>query len=115
MTSILTSTSSAPVPPTFPPSSNPRVWLLTSGPCPVGITVARAVLEHGDSVVLGLPKPIDGIDVPGSAGGGGISSNGAIEAIEGEEDRNRAFMTFWNWTKESGTQDRCRVVGLDGR
>ena len=115
MTPILTSTSSAPVPPTFPPSSNPRVWLLTSGPCPVGITVARAILEHGDSVVLGLPKPIDGIDIPGSARSGAILSNGESGTIEGEEDRNRAFMAFWNWTRESKMRERCRVVGLDGR
>lgn len=114
MTPAPNTTFNAPVPPTFPPSTDPRVWLLTSGPCPVGIAVAQAILEHGDSVVLGLPRPIEGIDTPGSSGGGSFSHGGA-GSIEGEEERNDAFRVFWEGTRESGTRDRCRVVSLDGR
>ena len=115
-TSTTTNTTSftAPVPLTFPPSSSPRVWLLTSGPCPVGITVARALLEHGDSIVLGLPRPIEGIDVPGSSVGLSVS-NGATGLIEGEEERNNAFKVFWEGARDSGVQNRCRVVSLDAR
>ena len=90
------------------------MWLLTSGPCPVGIATARTLLEHGDSVVLGLLRPIEGVETPGSSGEGSFS-NGAVGIIEGEEERINAFKTFWEKTKESGTRDRCRLVALDGR
>ena len=38
----------------FPSRSEPRVWLIAAGDSPIGISVARQVLAHGDSVVLGL-------------------------------------------------------------
>lgn len=102
------------VPPNFPPSANPRVWLLTSGVCPIGIAVARALLKHGDSIVLGVPRPIEEIDTPGSTGGAGLI-NGTTGGIEGEGNRNEAFRTFWEETRDAAVKDRCRAVSLDGR
>lgn len=40
--------------PQFPTHNAPRVWLLTSGDSPIGISLARQVLDHGDYVVAGL-------------------------------------------------------------
>ncbi|MCJ1259924.1 hypothetical protein MMC24_007763 [Lignoscripta atroalba] len=44
----------SPNPPQFPNHTHPRTWLLTSAASPLGIALARAVLAHGDSVVLGV-------------------------------------------------------------
>lgn len=38
----------------FPSHTEPRVWLITAGDSPIGISVARQVLAHGDYVLLGL-------------------------------------------------------------
>ncbi|OJJ43824.1 hypothetical protein ASPZODRAFT_135850 [Penicilliopsis zonata CBS 506.65] len=38
----------------FPPHIEPRVWVITAGDSPIGISVARQILTHGDSVLLGL-------------------------------------------------------------
>lgn len=35
-------------------NDQPRVWFLTSGNSPIGASVARNLLEHGDSVVAGV-------------------------------------------------------------
>ncbi|KAA6409335.1 MAG: hypothetical protein FRX48_06888 [Lasallia pustulata] len=40
--------------PQFPPHPHPRVWLLTSATSPLGIALARLLLAHGDSVVVGM-------------------------------------------------------------
>ena len=42
------------VAPQFPPHSEPRVWLLTSGRSPVAIALARQLLAHGDLVAAGV-------------------------------------------------------------
>jgi hypothetical protein len=46
------------IPPTpalqFPTHNAPRVWLLTSGDSPIGVSLARKVLDHGDYVVSGI-------------------------------------------------------------
>ena len=100
-----------PPPPAFPPHPNPRVWLITSGPSPIGIAVARAVLQHGDSVVLGLPKSIPGVNESGPFGSG---TNG----VEGGAEREEAFREFWTGDViegERGWRERARCVGLDGR
>lgn len=40
--------------PTFPGHDGPRIWLLTSGDSPLGLSLARTLLAHGDKVVLGV-------------------------------------------------------------
>ncbi|GAD91525.1 short-chain dehydrogenase, putative [Paecilomyces variotii No. 5] len=38
----------------FPSHSEPRVWVISSGDSPIGISLARQILAHGDHVVAGL-------------------------------------------------------------
>ncbi|CAI7573405.1 unnamed protein product [Penicillium bialowiezense] len=38
----------------FPSHHEPRVWLITAGDSPIGLSVARQVLAHGDYAFLGL-------------------------------------------------------------
>ncbi len=114
MTSKTLTAPSYPTPPTFPPSSSPRVWLITSASSPIGIAVARAILDHGDSVVLGLPQPIDGVDISGSLGNGWTGRD-PNALLRGEEERNAAFRAFWAEVGATPALDRCKVVGLDGR
>ncbi|KAL9118799.1 MAG: hypothetical protein Q9187_004650 [Circinaria calcarea] len=38
----------------FPSHTNPRAWFITAGASPIGLALARAVLAHGDSVILGF-------------------------------------------------------------
>ena len=42
----------------FPPNAPSQTWLLTAAASPLGIRLARALLSHGDSVVLGVEAPI---------------------------------------------------------
>ena len=100
--------------PIFPSSSSPRVWVITSASSPLAIAVARAVLDHGDSAVLGLTKPIDGVDVPGSLKQGGVGRD-ASALLAGEEKRDSVFRRFWAGMRETSAKDRCRAVVLDGR
>lgn len=39
---------------TFPVSNSPRVWVVTSADTPVGISLLRRVLDHGDFLVAGI-------------------------------------------------------------
>ncbi|KAB8237728.1 short chain dehydrogenase/reductase family protein [Aspergillus alliaceus] len=40
--------------PQFPTHNEPRVWVITAGDSPVGISVTRQILSHGDYVLAGL-------------------------------------------------------------
>lgn len=40
--------------PQFPAHSEPRVWILTAGDSPIGISVTRHILMHGDYALVGL-------------------------------------------------------------
>ena len=40
--------------PQFPTHNEPRVWLITAGDSPIGISVTRQILAHGDYALLGL-------------------------------------------------------------
>lgn len=82
--------------PHFPPSPHPRTWLLTSATSPIGISIARAALAHGDSVVAGI-------------GYGELEGDDAGE--RGEEFRE--FVT--DECAREGWGERIREVGLDGR
>ncbi|KAK5953822.1 hypothetical protein OHC33_005091 [Knufia fluminis] len=41
---------------TFPISNSPRVWLLSSADTPVGISLLRRILAHGDFLVAGIDQ-----------------------------------------------------------
>ena len=86
---------SAPTPtPQFPTNNAPRVWLLTSGDSPVGISVARQVLDHGDYVVSGI-----------------------IQAeFENDGARSEEFKSFLSEVgRTNGWKERLKVVALDIR
>ena len=82
----------------FPVHNSPRTWLITSAASPVGMALARAVLSHGDSTLLGVEPP-------------------DIEKTYGTQ-RPRAE-DFTRFLKEEiglkGWKTRCVVVGLDAR
>ncbi|KAF7597317.1 hypothetical protein BBP40_006257 [Aspergillus hancockii] len=40
--------------PQFPPHNEPRVWVITAGDSPIGISVTRQILMHGDYALVGL-------------------------------------------------------------
>jgi NAD(P)-dependent dehydrogenase (short-subunit alcohol dehydrogenase family) len=41
-------------PPPFPSANTPRTWLITSAASPIGLTLSRALLAHGDKLILGV-------------------------------------------------------------
>ena len=84
----------APAPPQFPTHNAPRVWLLTSGDSPVGISLARQVLAHGDYVVSGM-VPAD------------------FETYESRSEGFRSFLADVRERVDEGWPDRLRVVALD--
>ena len=88
--------------PHFPPSPHPRTWLITSATSPIGISIARAALSHGDSVVAGI--------------GYGELEPDANDGQGGGRERGEEFREFV--TEEvvrEGWAERIREVGLDGR
>lgn len=40
--------------PQFPAHNEPRVWVITAGDSPIGISVTRQILMHGDYALVGL-------------------------------------------------------------
>lgn len=40
--------------PQFPNHSEPRVWVITAGDSPIGTSVTRQILTHGDYALVGL-------------------------------------------------------------
>jgi NAD(P)-dependent dehydrogenase (short-subunit alcohol dehydrogenase family) len=78
--------------PQFPTHNAPRVWLLTSGDSPIGISLARQVLEHGDYVVSGI--------IPAE--------------FENEGARSHDFKRFLAQVGRTiGMKERLKVVALD--
>ncbi|ERF74753.1 hypothetical protein EPUS_04922 [Endocarpon pusillum Z07020] len=82
--------------PQFPTHNAPRVWLLTSGDSPVGITLARQVLNHGDYVVSGI--------IPAE--------------FEKDDTRSEEFKSFLSEVGRrggDGWKERLKIVALDIR
>ncbi|KAF3404271.1 Retinol dehydrogenase 8 [Talaromyces pinophilus] len=80
----------------FPPHSDRRVWLISSGDNPIGLNVARQALAHGDCVVSGV-----------------VPSN-----IVRDENRRTYFDDFLaevERNEERGWKDRFRTFLLDIR
>lgn len=80
----------------FPSHTEPRVWLITAGDSPIGISVARQVLAHGDYALLGL----------------------AHSVLERDERRRNGFDAFLAEIEEhrdEGWKQRTKTVPLDIR
>ncbi|KAJ5822733.1 hypothetical protein N7447_005073 [Penicillium robsamsonii] len=78
----------------FPSHNEPRVWLITAGDSPIGLSVARQVLAHGDCAFLGL----------------------AHSALERDERRRDEFETFLGEVEQhDGWAQRIKTVPLDIR
>jgi NAD(P)-dependent dehydrogenase (short-subunit alcohol dehydrogenase family) len=92
----------------FPPSNAPRTWLITAAPSPIGLRLARALLDHGDNVVLGV-----------STAELQKLKNARLNVKSAAVDlgaRLQPFASFINIEAvEKGWRDRTRVVALDGR
>jgi NAD(P)-dependent dehydrogenase (short-subunit alcohol dehydrogenase family) len=90
------SNKTAPQTPHFPTHNAPRVWLLTSGDSPIGISLARQVLTHGDYVVCGL-IPTD------------------LEQESPRTEDLKSFLSECGRRANEGWRDRLRIVALDIR
>lgn len=80
----------------FPSHTEPRVWLITAGDSPIGISVARQVLAHGDYALLGL----------------------AHSVLDRDERRRNGFDAFLAEIEEhrdEGWKQRTKTVPLDIR
>ncbi|KAJ5847482.1 hypothetical protein N7455_011439 [Penicillium solitum] len=79
----------------FPSHNEPRVWLITAGDSPIGLSVARQVLAHGDYAFLGL----------------------AHSALERDERRRDEFDAFLAEVEHHGDgwAQRMKTVPLDIR
>ncbi|KAJ5166423.1 uncharacterized protein N7482_005204 [Penicillium canariense] len=80
----------------FPSHSEPRVWLITAGDSPIGISVARQILAHGDYVLLGLAHSI-------------------LDRDERRRDGFDAFLTEVEEHHDEGWKQRMKAVPLDIR
>ena len=85
----------APIPPPqFPTHNAPRVWLITSGDSPVGTSLARQALEHGDYVVSGIIQT----------------------EFESDQGRSQEFKHFLAQVGHSTAwKERLKIVALDIR
>lgn len=87
--------SSAPGPSHFPAHEGPVVWILSSGDSPIGVSVARQLLDHGDYVVAGARAPNPDREDPRTA-----DFEAFLEEVEGSEN---------------GQKERLKAVALDIR
>ena len=108
--------------PTFPSSNGPRTWLITAAASPIGLRVARALLDHGDNVVLGaLASDLTRIPL------GFFTSHSkddkpsdldpdSLMDIDDGTDRADVFAQFViNEIPKQGWRDRSKVARLDAR
>lgn len=70
------------------------MWLITSGDSPVGIALARQVLEHGDYVVAGIIQA-------------------EFEADEGRSYEFKCFLAEVG--RNESWKERLKIVALDIR
>ncbi|KAG9771684.1 NAD(P)-binding protein, partial [Aureobasidium melanogenum] len=84
---------SVPTPtPQFPTHNAPRVWLITAGDSPVGISLSRQILDHGDYVVSGINQ----------------------SEFESDSPRSQQFKRFLSEVvRENGWKDRMKIIPLD--
>ncbi|KAJ5238348.1 hypothetical protein N7468_002967 [Penicillium chermesinum] len=80
----------------FPSHSEPRVWLITAGDSPIGISVARQVLAHGDYALLGLAYSV-------------------LERDQRRRDGFESFMAEVQARGDEGWEKRMKAIPLDIR
>ena len=80
----------------FPTHNAPRVWLLTSGDSPIGVSLARKILDHGDYVVSGI-----------------IPSDFERDGARSEDFQD--FLAEVSKKAAAGWKERLRIVALDVR
>ncbi|KAJ5984944.1 hypothetical protein N7499_008798 [Penicillium canescens] len=80
----------------FPSHNEPRVWVITAGDSPIGISVARHVLAHGDYAFLGL-------------------AHTALERDERRRGEFDAFLAEVEGHRAEGWGRRMKTVPLDIR
>ncbi|KAI9742057.1 MAG: hypothetical protein M1834_000447 [Cirrosporium novae-zelandiae] len=110
--------------PTFPPQNRPQVWLLTSGASPLGLGLARALLPHGDYLVLCVSTA----DLDRDANGTGrlfqeflaevrrkSRKDGTGEAESGDGGSSSAGGGSTGPGGQKGWGERVRVCAWDGR
>ena len=82
--------------PQFPTHQEPRVWVITAGDSPIGISVTRQILAHGDYALLGL-------------------AHSYLPRDEGPRERFEAFLDEVEGHRDEGWGDRMKAVPLDFR
>ncbi|KAL3471797.1 hypothetical protein BJX99DRAFT_250172 [Aspergillus californicus] len=82
--------------PQFPSHSEPRVWVITAGDSPIGISVARQILAHGDCVLVGL-------------------AYSDLDRDECRRDMYEAFEAEIQSHRDEGWVDRFKATPLDIR
>lgn len=79
--------------PQFPSHNEPRVWVITAGDSPIGVSLTRQILAHGDYVLAGL----------------------AYSNLERDECRRNGFETFMAEVEAKGWTSRLKSIPLDIR
>ncbi|EEP78685.1 conserved hypothetical protein [Uncinocarpus reesii 1704] len=90
---------SGPLPPSsqFPNHDGPRVWVLSAGDSPIGISLTRQLLAHGDHVVTGITPSNPEREDPRR-----VNFDAFLEELSAEEGQN-------------GYRERLEPVELDIR
>lgn len=82
--------------PQFPAHNEPRVWVITAGDSPTGISVTRQILAHGDYAFIGL-------------------AHSNLDRDECRRDGFEAFMAEVESHSDEGWGERLKSVPLDIR
>ncbi|KAL8677351.1 MAG: hypothetical protein Q9186_006205 [Xanthomendoza sp. 1 TL-2023] len=78
----------------FPPNSEPKVWLLSSGASPIGIALSRQLLAHGDFVVFGTQSNDTSDNASPRSADFAAFWIGEVLVREGWKDRARARISI---------------------
>jgi len=82
--------------PQFPAHNEPRVWVITAGDSPTGISVTRQILAHGDYALVGL-------------------AHSNLDRDECRRDAFQAFLAEVESHSDEGWGKRLKSVPLDIR
>lgn len=82
--------------PQFPAHNEPRVWVITAGDSPTGISVTRQILAHGDYAFIGL-------------------AHSNLDRDECRRDGFEAFMAEVESHSDEGWGERLKLAPLDIR
>ncbi|PTU18786.1 hypothetical protein P175DRAFT_0484313 [Aspergillus ochraceoroseus IBT 24754] len=82
--------------PQFPSHNEPRVWVITAGDSPIGISVTRRILAHGDYALVGL-------------------AYSSLDRDECRRDGFEAFMAEIESHRDDGWVERFKAVPFDIR